>query len=69
MDNYKPASDIDLMICGVHVSAELVRKLSGILNEEVSVPFQFDLIRDYPQISPELKQHIEKHGVEFYHRS
>ena len=68
MGNQKPASDIDLLICGTQVTPELVTQLAGLLNDELTVPFQFDLIRDSPELFPALKKHIEENGVVFYQK-
>lgn len=61
MGNFKPGSDVDLMIEGTQLSAQTMTRLFGCLNEEVSVPFTFDLVR--APIAPELAQHIARYGV------
>ena len=59
--NFKAGSDVDLFVQGSNLQSSTVTRLFGKLNEEVSVPFQFDLIKD--PIPPALKEHIEKHGI------
>jgi predicted nucleotidyltransferase len=64
MGNYKPGSDVDLKIMGAKVSSQFITRLFGYLNEEISVPFHFDLVHD--PIPPELNAHIEKYGIVIY---
>jgi predicted nucleotidyltransferase len=61
MGNQKPGSDVDLMIVGANVSGQTVTRLFGCLNEEISVPFKFDLVRE--PVDSDLKTHIEQHGI------
>lgn len=69
LGNFKPGSDVDLMISGAQVNPSIVTKLFGLLNDEVSVPFKFDLALDNQQLSPELRAHIDQHGVVFYRKN
>jgi uncharacterized protein len=67
MGNFKPGSDLDLQIIGPKVTPEIVTRLFGKLNHEISVPFQFDLL--HAPSSQAILDHIQKHGVVFYERS
>ena len=64
MGNYKPGSDIDLMIMGSQLTPLTITRLSGCLNEEASLPFSFDIVGE--PLSADLKAHIEEHGVVFF---
>ncbi len=63
MGNYKPSSDIDLMIVGSLLTAQTITRLSGHLNEEVSLPFRFDIVGE--PVATDLKTHIQEHGIVF----
>lgn len=64
--NFTQGSDIDLAIKGKECSPELASKVSGIINEEIPVPYSVDVI-DYNSLDNiELKAHIDRVGLEFY---
>ena len=64
MGNYKQASDIDLAIdLGMRNDDTLVR-LSGILNEELPIPFFIDVIDIAAIKNQALLEHIKKAGKE-----
>lgn len=65
MGNYKNASDVDLAIIGKDINRQTVIKLSGLLNEELPLPYYFDII-DYTHLTDmNLKEHIDKEGKIF----
>jgi uncharacterized protein len=67
--NYKKGSDIDLAIVGEKVDLHTVNKLSVKLNEELPVPYYFDVL-DYNSLSnQELKKHIDQEGKFLYSRN
>jgi predicted nucleotidyltransferase len=66
MGNFKPASDIDLMIVGEKITSAIIRRVFGILNDELSLPFKFDLVGSNQQLPEALKEHITGCGVVFY---
>jgi predicted nucleotidyltransferase len=66
MGNHKLTSDIDFMVIGDRVSNLTMTRLHGMLNEELSVPFRFDLLNSNEPMPPDLKKHILQYGVEFY---
>lgn len=64
--NYKSGSDIDLVIHGSNVTDETVNKLSIRLNEELPLPFYFDIVH-YGSLAVEaLKEHIDNYSKTFY---
>lgn len=66
--NYKNGSDIDLAILGTNCTPEVAINVSGKLNEELPIPYFIDVI-DYTSLKqPQLKEHIDRVGVEFYKR-
>ena len=68
MGNYKNGSDVDLAIKGDEVSFRVISRLGAQLNEELPLPYQFDVI-DYATIdTPALKKHIDSRGLVFFKR-
>ena len=66
MGNYKNGSDIDLVIYGDQITAEIQNQLSIELNEKLPLPYYFDIIH-YETLKHEgLKQHIDQFGKVFY---
>lgn len=60
--NYKPGSDVDIAVCGEHVSFDTLTALHSKLEEEVPLPYFFDVV-DYTHLShKELKDHINRAG-------
>jgi predicted nucleotidyltransferase len=65
MGNYKPGSDIDIVLKG-RVSEALVMTVNVELNERTPLPYRFDLVAyDLLSDSP-LKEHIDHHARSFY---
>lgn len=66
MGNFKQGSDIDLAIYGVNISAETVIKLKTRLEQELPIPYYFDLTQYETISNSELKKHIDEFGKLFY---
>ncbi len=64
MGNHRHGSDIDLAVWGLEPSE--VRELSIRLNEYLSLPHRFDVVRFESVDDPELKQHIIEFGKLVY---
>lgn len=67
MGNYKRGSDVDLAITGKQGS-KIADKIRGILNEETTLPYLFDIVFYESLESQELKEHIDREGKIFYER-
>ena len=68
MGNHKNGSDVDLAVKGSGVSLRTVSRLGAQLNEELPLPYQFDVI-DYTSIdSPALTKHIDSIGKVLFQR-
>ncbi len=66
--NYKPASDVDIAIWGDNISRRTMVRLTNILEEELPLPYHFDII-DYKSVTNnELKKHIDCYGKVVYRR-
>lgn len=62
LGNYKPSSDVDIAICGENVTRSTVVRLKNLLEEELPLPYFFDII-DYTSITNEkLIKHINDYG-------
>jgi hypothetical protein len=59
MGHYKNGSDVDLAVYGSRLLTRLFNGLSALLNEELPLPYYFDVIH-YESIKDiELKKHID----------
>jgi len=66
--NYKRGSDVDLVIYGYLVTGDIVSRLSCLLNEELPLPYFFDILH-YESISNEqLKSNIDVQAKLIYVR-
>lgn len=61
--NHKDGSDVDLTILGENITNQTVLRLRYLLNEELPLPYFFDVVHYETIINEKLKQHIEKYGV------
>ena len=64
--NYKKGSDIDLSIIGENVTDKTVLSLSTRLNQELPIPYYFDIINHQSIDNRQLKKHIDQFGTEIY---
>lgn len=64
MGNHKMASDVDFCIKTKKINQNLVSRVRYLLNEELNLPYFFDVI-DYESItSAELLNHIADYGID-----
>ena len=62
MGNYRKGSDIDIAIMGQNINQHTITRLSALLNEELPLPWFFDIV-DFTHLPhPELARHIREHG-------
>ncbi len=67
LGTYKRGSDVDIALVGEHLE-QAVMTISYRLNEELLLPYFFDVV-DYNGLTkPELKEHIDRVGVVFFNR-
>lgn len=62
MGNYKNGSDVDLAIYGKKITGEAVQRLSTLLNEELPIPYYFDVIHYESITDIDFKKHIDEYG-------
>ena len=68
MGTHKNGSDVDLAVKGDGVSLRIISRLGAQLNEELPLPYQFDVI-DYAILdTPALKEHIDSVGKVLFQR-
>lgn len=63
-ENYKPGSDVDMAIWAT--TNDSILKLAGVLNDETLLPYKFDLLNYDTINNNELKEHIDRVGIEIY---
>ena len=67
--NYKIGSDIDLAIMGDNCTDRTAMDINGKLNEELPVPYYFDVVC-YNQLKHQaLKEHIDSVGITLYEQN
>ncbi|MBK7129648.1 MAG: nucleotidyltransferase domain-containing protein [Crocinitomicaceae bacterium] len=65
--NYKSGSDIDLAVFGNLNQHDLIA-LSVLLNEQLPIPYKVDLVLYDQELSTDLREHIDRIGIEIYKR-
>lgn len=65
MDNYKKGSDVDLALKGTLDDRTVVR-VSAQLNEELPLPYLFDVIDYHTITNADLRDHIDRYGQKLY---
>lgn len=68
MGNYKTGSDIDLALKG-SISLSTLARINAVLNEELPVPYIFDLVVYDSIESVALREHIDRLGKVVYQRN
>lgn len=67
MGNYKNGSDVDLVIYGSGITENIVNQLRIALNEELPLPYYFDIVHYESLTSHSFKEHIDTVSRLFYH--
>lgn len=63
---YKNGSDIDLALKGEHLDSVVVRQISYRLNDELNLPYMFDVLNYHTLTNPALIEHIDRVGKSIY---
>lgn len=66
MGNYKNGSDVDLVLYGSRLTPEILNDLSILLNEELPLPYYFDIVHYEALKHGALKDHIDEYAKCFY---
>jgi predicted nucleotidyltransferase len=64
--NYKPGSDVDLAVKGKNITYRDVIRLSTRLNEDLPLPYFFDVVHYEALDNPALIAHIDRVGKIIY---
>lgn len=65
MDNFKPGSDVDIALEGC-LTDDIVAKVRQRLNEELPLPYVFDVFDKGSIANKALQEHIKKFGKILY---
>jgi len=68
MGNYKKGSDVDLVVYGLRVTDEIINRIRVQLNEELPLPYYYDVLHYESLKNEDLKNHIDTFGKAFYVR-
>lgn len=63
--NYRDASDIDIAVKGVELNFDDMLQL-GVKLDDLNLPYKVDLINYHTIKEPDLKDHIDRVGIEMY---
>lgn len=66
--NFRNGSDVDLALKGEELDFNTISRISYQLNEETTMPYQFDVLNYHAVKEPSLIDHIDRVGIEFYRR-
>jgi predicted nucleotidyltransferase len=64
--NYKNGSDVDIVLKGKNITRDTILSISGELNDETIMPFQFDILNFSTIKNEELIEHIKRVGELIY---
>lgn len=67
--NYKTGSDVDLAVKGDRITHRTIAQLADALNEDLPLPYFFDIVHYNSLESPPLLEHIDRVGVVLYDRA
>ena len=67
--NYKPASDLDIVVKGERIADNTILKLLDLLEEELPLPYFIDVLHYEKINNKELKEHIDRVGKVFYSKA
>lgn len=63
MGNFKKGSDVDIAVKGKEFHSNTISRLSALLNEELPLPYFFDIVHYDTLDSTALIEHIDQQGV------
>lgn len=66
LGNFKNGSDIDLVLFGTEITQQTILKLKVKLEQELPIPYFFDVIHYETISNDELKKHIDEFSKVFY---
>ncbi|MEX1058018.1 MAG: nucleotidyltransferase domain-containing protein [Natronospirillum sp.] len=67
--NYRKGSDVDIAVVGKLVKDDTLSKLTDQLNEELPMPYFFDVVHYNTLPAEALKEHIDRVGLTLYQKN
>lgn len=64
--NFRNGSDVDIALKGNGLSLDIVSRISYKLNEEINLPYKFDVLNYHTISNKELTEHIDRVGICIY---
>jgi uncharacterized protein len=68
MGNFKYGSDVDIVIYGDKISQQTILKLKTQLEQELPIPYFFDITHYESLVNKDLKEHIDRFSKVFFKR-
>ncbi len=68
MGNFREGSDVDIALKGQDLPYSIVSAISGILNEDTTMPYHFDVVNYHSLSNPDLMEHIDRVGKVIYEK-
>lgn len=66
--NYKTSSDVDIALKGKKLTTQILTDINFYLNEEIPLPYHFDILNYHTIKEPALIEHIDRVGIVFYNK-
>ncbi len=66
MGNNERGSDVDMAVVGENITPTMIVRLRSLLNEELSLPYFFDVVHYEKIDNKNLKGHIDKEGKDLF---
>ncbi|MDP2691558.1 MAG: nucleotidyltransferase domain-containing protein [bacterium] len=66
--NAKVSSDVDIALKGNTLTREIIGQIHGLLEEEISLPYFFDVLNYHEISNKDLLDHIDRVGVVIYRK-
>ncbi|MBA4166416.1 MAG: nucleotidyltransferase domain-containing protein [Chitinophagaceae bacterium] len=64
--NYRPGSDVDIVLKGENITSQITAHISFLLNDEGLLPYKFDVLNYYTIDNKDLIDHINRVGKIIY---
>jgi predicted nucleotidyltransferase len=68
LGNYKPGSDCDIALTGPLLTTDIIHQLRSRLNEQLPLPYMFDIVDATHVTNASLIDHIREFGIEIFSR-
>ena len=69
MQNHEKGSDVDMAVMGANITPTTLLRLSSLLNEELPLPYFFDVVHYENIKNDNIKRHIDEEGKALFSKS